>query len=542
MSGLPVKALGEREALLHAIELHRSGRVDDAIAGYRLVLASNPGQFDAWRLLGAALLTSGQSAEAVVALARALSISQAMPEVWAQLGDAHLRLGSNAQAAECYECALAIDPRRAGAWANRGTALERLGRAVEALESHERAVLAAPTSAPLWCNLGLAQAGRHRFEESLASYERAVSCDPASHEAWRGMAAVLTSLGRYTDALASCERALAFQPLGQTHGAAPPDRALTFCRGLLQLTLGNFSSGWEGFEARRHAGATLPAGVALWQRGAPVMGSRILLAHEQGLGDTIQFCRFAPQIAAAGAMVTLQVPPSLLSLMSTLVGEIQVVSTDSSVPAVDLACLLPSVAHRLDVDLPGIPSTPYLAADPMKRRQWAERLGERHKPRIGLVASGNPNHDNDAARSIPLREFESLLGMDFEWHLLQRELSPDDETALLGLPIADHRHQLGDFSDTAALAAEMDLVVSVDTAVAHLAGALGLPLFVLLAFVPDWRWLLEREDSPWYPSARLFRQSRRDDWRPVLGRVADALAQLARRSDAPSDHQPDRLS
>lgn len=524
MVGHAAKDPAERQRLLRAIDLHRAGMVQDAMAGYREVLASNPLQFDAWRLLGAGLLSSGRHVEAIDALSRALTIFAGLPEVWAHLGDAHALLGAHAQAAASYERALAADPRQAGVWSRRAAALDSLGRRAEALASYEQAALAAPASASVWCNLGLAQATQRRFEDALASYERAIDREPSSRAAWRGKAAALTALGRCAEALASCERALACAP----SGAAPPDRALSFCRGLLQLTLGDLPSGWEGFEARRDAGTMLPEGVEPWRRGTPLTGRRLLLVHEQGLGDTIQFCRFARRLSEAGATVMLQAPSTLLPLLRTLDGVAQIVATDTPPPHADLACALPSVPHRLGLGMGDIPPAPYLAVDPDKRRAWAERLGAPRALRIGLVVSGNPAHDNDSARSIRLREFASLLGANFEWHLLQKELAPGDETDLRRLPIADHRNRLRDFSDTAALAAAMDVVISVDTAIAHLAGALGLPLLLLLPFVPDWRWLLERSDSPWYASARLFRQAKRDDWQPVLARVGEALTRLAK--------------
>jgi Tfp pilus assembly protein PilF len=556
----------ERETLLGVIELHRCGRIREAIDGYRALLAGNPRLYDAHRLLGAALLSSGSYAQAADSLGRALEISTVLPEVWTNRAEALAHLGRHVEAAECFERALAIAPtaartwcrlglqwlalerwadalpcfdraleldsRSAAAWSNRGSVLLKLGRAAESLASHQRAAAESPGAADILCNLALTQMHLRRFEDSLASYERALAAMPASEAAWRGKTASLTALGRYAEALESSHRTLE-HALAEKSPCTPDDapqvRELIFSRSLLQLTMGDYSGGWDGYESRPSLrpgqGQAMPAGARAWQPNEPIQGRSILLTHEQGLGDTIQFCRFAPALARLGARVILHVQPDLATLLHSLHGVEQVVASDRPAPPADLFCPLPSLAHRLGVTPATlVPFEPYLAPPATKSTQWRAALGVKRRPRVGLVYSGNPAHVNDIARSIPLRRLAPLCGRDVEWHLLQKDLhAADDEQWLKTFGIVDHRDALDDFSDTAALATAMDLIISVDTCAAHLAGAIGLPLFLLLPFVPDWRWLLDRADSPWYPSARLFRQERRDDWDGVLQRVSLAL-------------------
>ena len=547
-----------------AIELHRAGRVSDAVESYRAVLDVEPRQFDARRLLGAALLKLGDCEQSALELERALAISPRMAEVWTHRGQALARLGRHAPALACFQQAatlapaapgnwneaglqqlaldavaealdsfdraVELDPRFAAAWSNRGLALDRLRRAEEALAAHRQAARLAPDSAPIQCNLARALLEHGRFEDALSSYRGVAQREERNEAAWRGVAAALTALGRLPEAIEACDRALDCAASAAKGGKGLPYAGafaeLRFNRSLLRLTLGDYAGGWRDFEYRPSV-AELPTGPdrpVAWEPGVPLHGRSILLRHEQGVGDTLQFCRFVPRLAAQGARVTLQVPAALHGLLRGLEGVDRILAMDELPVGVDLHCPLPGLPFRLGVSLQDLPgAVPYLSAPTADAASWQARLGKRERPRIGLAYSGNPDHRNDAARSLPARCLPQLLSDRYEWHLLQKEVSPADETVLAGLPIRDHRARLEDFSDTAALAQAMDIVVSVDTSVAHLAGALGRPLRVLLPCVPDWRWLLEREDSPWYPTARLFRQTRHGDWESPIRRLRQAL-------------------
>ena len=264
----------------------------------------------------------------------------------------------------------------------------------------------------------------------------------------------------------------------------------------------------------------------LWLGDAPVAGKTVLLHAEQGLGDTIQFCRYAPRVAALGARVVLEVQRPLVDLMKTLAGPAAVVARGDALPDFDLHCPLLSLPLAFGTRLDTIPAeVPYLRAPP-GATDWDARLGAK-RPRIGLVWSGNPGHKRDRDRSIPFYALLPLLDLDATFVSLQKEVRPADAAVLKQTgTVIDAADALTTFSDTAALIAALDLLITVDTSVAHLAGALGKPVWVLLPQVPDWRWLLERDDSLWYPSARLFRQNDTRAWGPVIARVRDALSEL----------------
>jgi len=243
-----------------------------------------------------------------------------------------------------------------------------------------------------------------------------------------------------------------------------------------------------------------------------------LLHAEQGYGDTLQFCRYVPRVQALGATIILEVQPPLVSLLQGQFPGVTVIAHGQPLPAFDLHCPLMSLPLAFKTQLDSIPADiPYLQARPERIAAWGERLGPRQRPRIGVVWSGNPAHKNDHNRSLPLSQLEQLLQLPYDWHILQKDIQPGDQDTLRSLPqLQDHRPELTDFDATAGLLSHMDLLISVDTAVAHLAGSLGKPLWLLLPYLPDYRWLLDRPDSPWYPSFTLYRQPAMGDWGTVV--------------------------
>jgi hypothetical protein len=293
--------------------------------------------------------------------------------------------------------------------------------------------------------------------------------------------------------------------------------------------IGDFQRGWREHEwrwktdflRRSERSFTQP----LWLEQENISGRTILLHGEQGFGDTIQFCRYAPLVSARGARVILEVQEPLQDLMTTLVGPAQVLSRGSPLPDFDLQCPLLSLPLAFGTCLDTIPSvTPYLSASVEAAKNWQARLGTKARPRIGLAWSGQLTHPNDKNRSIGLRSLLPLLDAEAEFVSLQKEVRADDVTILKDRGDLLHfGDALTNFSDTAALISNMDLVISVDTSVAHVAGALAKPVWVLVPFIPDWRWLLDRDDSPWYPTARLFRQDETRTWDNVIARVHAAL-------------------
>jgi Tfp pilus assembly protein PilF len=372
-------------------------------------------------------------------------------------------------------------------------------------------------------NYGSVQAKLKRFEEALTSYDRALALKPDYADALNNRGNVLKELKRFNEALASYDRALDLKPdYAEAH----------FNAGLLHLLLGDFKRGWEKYEWRwemdnaKSLKRELPQ--PRWTGTEELTGKTILLHAEQGLGDTLQFCRYVPCVKARDARVLLEVPPPLKSLLSGMAGIDGILAHGAVLPDFDFHCPLLSLPLVFNTELETIPVRhSYINAPPDKVAYWKPRIEKFTPPRIGLVWSGNPNHKDDHNRSLPLQLINDALGDRYSFIALQTEVRPDDKKVLDDVGhIQFYVEELKDFAETAAIVENLDLVISVDTSVAHLAGALGKPVWILLPFVPDWRWLLDRADSPWYPSARLFRQPEIGDWESVLVQVSLELGKL----------------
>jgi len=466
--------------LRDAVALHRAGRLDKAEPLYLAILREVPEHFDALHLIGVVRQQQGRDAEAIAFIDRAL----------------------------------ALRPDNPAALSNRGLSLRALGRAQEALASCERAIRLKPDYADALNNRGLALATLRRLAEALKSYEQALALDPLHLDALNNRGIALFELGRLDEALACFDRALTIRP---DHVHATWNRAQVLLLG------GDFARGWPAHEGRlaSNPGLQRRFDKPLWLGDAPVDGKTVLLHAEQGLGDTIQFCRYAPMVAARGARVILEVHKPQVELMRTLDGALEVIARGDVLPPFDLHCPLPSLPLAFKTDLTTIPGeAPYLRAP--SDVAWNERLGAK-RPRIGLVWSGNPGHKRDRDRSVPFHALMPLFDLDATFVSLQKDVRPGDAGILKQTQVIDAAGALTTFGETAALIAHLDLVISVDTSVAHLAGALGRPLWLLLPRVPDWRWLMDRDDSPWYPTARLFRQDGARAWGPVIARVRAAL-------------------
>jgi tetratricopeptide (TPR) repeat protein len=472
--------------------------------------------------------------------ARALceEILKAQPEHYTSLnllGMIAARTGDPTRALVLFGKAIAADPQRSPAHCNRGVTLLELGDVPGALASLEQATRLNPQDAEAHLNKGNALRASWQLEAALESYERALALKPDFVEAHTNRGVALVQLARYEDAGASFERAIALRP---EHASA------VFNRGLLRLLLGDFERGWPDYEWRFRVGAMSGAlgryGPRLWSGSGSgseerLEGRRILLYGEQGFGDTIQFARYIEKVAALGADVTLEVQPQLAVLLRSqgLHGVSAVVEAGEAVPAAhDYHSPLMSLPRAFGTRLTSIPgaAVPYLRSDPMRVARWQERLGARTRPRIGLAWSGRATHWNDRNRTLSLAEWLAHLPPGFQYVSLQKEVRETDRTTLRANPhIMDVARELGDFADTAALCDCLDLIISVDSSVAHLGGALGKRTWILVPFNPDWRWLLGRDDSPWYPTATLYRQKGMGEWREVLERVGAELILSHRR-------------
>jgi len=443
------------------------------------------------------------------------------------------------EALATYDAGLRIAPSDLDLRNGRGVALLELRRPAEARDEFVRALAADPDCLDALGNLGNALLKLNRPEEALAAYDRALKIVPDNAQLLTNRAVALRRLDRPQEALMSAARAL----------AEKPDFAQArFVASVARLTLGDFAAGWRGYEARWGVGA-----LALqrrnfaepqWRGAEPLAGKTILLHAEQGFGDTIQFVRYAPLVAARGAIVVLEVQRELTRLCASLAGVANIVARGDELPPFDCHCPLLSLPLAFATDATNIPAAvPYLAPPAAEVAAWRVRLPH-GRPLIGLCWSGERVHDNDLNRSMALDTLAPLLDApDVQFVSLQRDVREGDAPLLAQRSdIVSIGRQFSDFADSAAAIAALDLVISVDTAVAHLAGALGKPLFLLLPFAADFRWLRERCDSPWYPSARLFRQPRFGDWASVVEAVRAEVLQSCGANSTASDAGLTRVS
>ncbi len=533
------------------------GRHEEALASFDRALAVAPDYAEAHSNRGNALVDLGRHAEAVASFDRALALRADYAEAWSNRGVALRDLKRCDEAIASLDRAVALKPDLAEAWSNRGAALRDARRYAEAVASCDRAIALKPDHAEAWCNRGNALNDMRRHDEAIASYDRAIASRRGYADALSNRGNALVDLGRHAEALASFDEAIhqehgyadafsnrgnALADLGRDAEAlASYDEAIAldpehgdahWNKGLLLLRLGRFDEGWKLYEWRWKR-SDLPHPPRrfrqpLWLGEESLAGKTILLHAEQGLGDTIQFCRYVPLLAERGARIVLEAPAPLEGLLATLAGPFELVREGGALPEFDYQCPLPSLPRAFRTTLDTVPAAiPYLAVDPQRRTQWQARLGERTRPRIGLAWSGRPTHRNDRNRSVEPDTLTPILGLDAEFHCLQKDIRPTDRQTLAAFPhLRLHDAELRDFTDTAALVDAMDIVLSVDTSVAHLAGALGRPTWIMLPFAPDFRWLTAREDSPWYPTVRLFRQPRPGDWASVVAAVVARVAEL----------------
>ena len=421
-----------------------------------------------------------------------------------------------------YDRALRARPDYVDAAYNRATVLHRLRRWDEALAGYERALAMKPDHPDARSSRGaiLGELGRH--EEALADFEAALAARPDYAQTYSNKARVLQEIGRFDEALASLERAIALNP--QLVEAQ-------WNRALLLLLLGDYERGWREYEWRWRMDSMRPFLRDLqrprWLGRDSLAGKTILLHAEQGAGDTLQFSRYIPAIAEQASRVILEVAPGLRALMAANFPEVEVIARGAALPPFDVHCALGTLPFAMGTTLSNIPPPATIRASDAKIREWGERLGSPSALRVGVAWAGNPQHVSDHRRSIPQDRLAPLLESPVEFHVLQKEHVEGIRERFPKVHL--WTRELEAFDDTAALIAELDLVVTIDTSVAHLAAAMGKPVWILLANVPDFRWLLGRAVTPWYPTVRLFRQERRDDWEGVLAEVRAELAQLSGR-------------
>ena len=522
------------EQLVQLAAAHqRAGRLAETDAVCRQILAVSPGHPDALHLLGLVALASGRLPEAASLFEQTIALQPGNSPVHSNLGHVYLSQQRPEDAVAAMQTAVRLQPERAEAHAT-------LAKALRAARRYEETIAASRDALRLQPGLvvaHLAQAGAWydlaKYDEAIACLRRAMDLDPASAEPHTNLALVFRALGKYDDAIACYRRVVELDP---SSARAHYDLALA------QLLTGDFRAGWAEYEWRWQVpNPQRPAQnwpVPRWD-GASIPGETLLLHAEQGFGDTLQFARYVPLVRArSGARrVILLCPPELLGLLAPpgnlkadLISELTQPMIRSGIHRHLPLMSLPLVFGVHAPDDPAIPAVPYVFADPVKGKARRQRMGTRRGLRVGLAWTGNPTHKNDAHRSMMLAQFAPLAAVPdvtfFRLHPARPGEPPPTPPA--GMTLVDPSAQFRSFADTAALIGELDLVISVDTAAAHLAGAMGRPVWTLVSQVVDWRWGTGGERTPWYPSMRLFRQRMPGDWDGVLREVTGALREWSK--------------
>jgi tetratricopeptide (TPR) repeat protein len=501
-------------------------RLPDAARCCEALLSRQPDHLDALHLLGVARHQSNDAAGALDPLQHAAARAPDNARIHYHLGNALLALDRAAEAEASFRSALGRDPGLLEARNNLGNALRRQARLPEALDSYRAVLARRPGFAPALYNMGLALAEFGEYGAAIDCYRSVLASPPGPDEAERyaevheALSAALVETGRHEAAVQACR---AWRALAPHAWRAEWNEALSL------LMLGRYAEAWPKYEQRWNlpeaqetlAGKDPPVVPAL----ASLVGKRVLLRWEQGRGDVIQFARYAPLLARHAGAVTLLVYPELKTLLGRMPGLAATIDETDPEPEHDVALSLLSLPLLFGTVLGTVPAkVPYLAPRPEAVAEWRARLGG-DGPHVGLCWWGSVHSRRS---SIPLPALEPLLRLPgVRFHSLQQQIDPEHQAWLATCaPLRDHSEQLVDFDATAALIAALDLVITIDTSVAHLAGALGRPTWVMLRHSPDWRWLRARSDSPWYPTARLFRQGPDRDWDPVITAVRDALAAM----------------
>lgn len=478
------------EAMHLALRHHQAGDLEQAEMLCREILAQQPDRDDALNLLGVMAFRAGYNDIALELIRRAIRVNPSMAEYHSNLGNLQRAAGNAQEAIASYQAALKIKPNSPEVYSNLGCALAGEGRLDEAVAAHRSAVALNPNLAEAHSNLGNTLVDQCRIDEAIAAYRSAVSIDPEHAEVQCNLAMCL-------------------------------------------LLKGEWESGWRAYEWRLKCddgqGSSLNFAQPRWQ-GEAIGGRTILLHAEQGLGDAIQFIRYAGLVAGRQGRVIVQCQAELIELFKQLPEVAEWIATGDELPAFDVHCPLMSLPSVFGTTLGSIPpQSPRFRAAADRSEFWRARLAsDSAKLKVGMVWAGNPKHRNDRNRSIEWSLLAPLAQVpDVQLFSLQK--SPTWQTGSAGQdpPWLDYTEELHDFADTAALIENLDLVISVDTAVAHLVGSMGKPVWVLLPFAPDWRWMLNCSDSPWYPTMRLFRQDRPGDWPSVIDRVVTELTSLS---------------
>src|SRR5215831_4938152 len=528
-----------------------------AIMQFDKALSLFPNFFHAHCDRGSALKELGRFDEALASLNKAAGLAPNVPMVWYNKGNVYFKKEDYHSALNDYDCAIKIDSNYSDAWLGRGNAFTGLKRYDEAFAAYDKALALKPDLAEVWLGRGNVFNDLKRYDEAFAAYDKALALKPDLAEAWLARGNAFNDLKRYDEAFAAYDKALALKPdLAEAwlaRGNVFKDlkrydeafvayhKALTLkadlaeaqCNeALIRLILGDTECGWQKYESRWDTklmrGWKRNFSQPLWLGDSDIKNKAILIHAEQGLGDTLMACRYIPMLATLGARVIAEVQLPLKSLLKNLEGISLLVAKGETIPHFDVHCPIMSLPLAFKTTMEAIPAkVPYLAVSKNIVEKWRSKLiGTEIK--VGVAWAGNPNYPQDIDRSILLKNILPILSVKgARYFNLQKDLRHGDKEILdVNSQIVRLDQEINDFQDTAAIMMSLDLVISSDTSIVNLAGALSRPIWVLLPFNPDLRWLLDRSDSPWYPTARLFRQTSRDDWSTVIDDVCVELEKL----------------
>jgi tetratricopeptide (TPR) repeat protein len=507
--------------------LQELGRIDEALVNFDQAIQIADSDEVAYYNRGNVLRILGRLDEALLSYNKALSLKPNFTQAYINRGNLLQEMQRFYEAILSYDHAIRINPNSSNAYTNRGNALKELNLLEESIASHKKAIVFKPDSAEAYYNLATVLQKNNRLDEALIYYDKAISIKSNYAEAYNNSGIVLQENNSLDEALLYYDNAL------RSKSDFPE---ANFNLAILKLLTGNFKDGWRGYEWRwekenlsNHNTTIRDFLKPLWLGIESIKDKTIFLHAEQGLGDTIQFCRYAPLVNQLGAKVILEVQRPLIKLLNNIVGVSQIIAFGDDLPDFDYHCPLLSLPLAFNTEIHSIPPvTKFYSGDIEKVTKWQAQLGRQIKPRVGIVWSGSPDHKNDHNRSIELFKILPHIPKHIEFICLQKEIRDLDKELL-----AEHSeikyfgNAIEDFTDTATLCEMMDLVITVDTSVAHLSGLLGKQTWLLIPFNPDWRWLLNREDSPWYPSIKLYRQQKTGEWDSVLGKINDDLRRFS---------------
>lgn len=510
-----------QQAIDLAIQHHRAGQLQRAESIYRQILTAFPEQADALHLLGVLSYQANQPQPAMELIQRAIAIAPDMADYHYNLGQILASCGRLDESVASYRRATELKADYADAFNNMGVSLLESKRTVEAIEAYRKAIALRPEAADFRSNISNALRDNEQIDEAIAEAQRATELDPSYAQGHNNLGASLMKLRRLDEAEQCYRQAIKLMP---DYPLAHHNLAMVL------LLTGRLEEGLPGMELRWRAKELGLISQAfrqpMWD-GSDLNGRKILLWTEQGFGDAIQFVRYLPMIQSRGGEVVLGCPPELVRLFRTVPGVGEIVTTGDREPTFDVHCPLVSLPLAFKTTLQTVPANiPYLTADKDLVEQFRSQMGPHQgKRKIGLVWAGSRHHSNDRNRSVSLEMLAPLAKASNAvfFSLQMDQAAQQAQNPPAGMELIDWTSQIKDFADSAALIANLDLLITVDTAPAHLAGALGKPVWMLVPFLPDWRWMVDRMDSPWYPTMKLFRQPARGDWKEPIEQIAREL-------------------